>query len=248
MHAAETVRAVLLDLDDTLFDHQHCAREALLGIRGLHATLSEIEAGHLEKAHAGILEELHLEVLAGRLDLDAARIERFRRLYLSAGIEPDAALATRTAAAYREAYIHARRPVPGAAAFLEAVRAQARVVIVSNNLLHEQREKLRDCDLERYVDVLVVSEEAGVAKPDPRIFTIALERAGVAANEAVMVGDSWANDVEGARAAGIRAVWFNRDGGTPPDASVPVLRSLAISPATWSVIFGIDDQATRVRA
>lgn len=248
MSAGETIRAVLLDLDDTLFDHQHCAREALLGVRGLHEGLASVDAAALERAHARILEELHLEVLAGRVDLDAARVERFRRLYLDAGINADAELATQAAAAYRAGYIQARKPVDGAAAFLEAIRARATVVIVSNNLLHEQQEKLRGCDLDRHIDVLVVSEEVGVSKPAARIFEVALARAGARASEAVMVGDSWANDVEGARAAGIRAVWFNRDGRPSPDPAVPVLRSLAVSPGTWSVIFGAAAPATRARA
>lgn len=238
----------MLDLDDTLFDHQHCAREALLGVRGLHEGLGGVEAGTLEKAHARILEELHLEVLAGRVDLDAARVERFRRLYRSAGIDADADLAGRTAAAYREGYIQARKPVDGAGRFLAAIRERAAVVIVSNNLLHEQREKLRGCDLERYVDVLVVSEEVGVSKPAPRIFEVALERAEVPADHAVMVGDSWVNDVEGALAAGIRAVWFNRDGRPSPDPAVPVLRSLEVSPSSWRVIFGEEESAKRARA
>ena len=48
-----------------------------------------------------------------------------------------------------------------------------------------------------------------MAKPDRGIFEIALGRLGVTAEDAVMVGDSWANDVAGAVGAGIRAVWFN---------------------------------------
>ena len=238
---------MLLDLDDTLFDHQHCAREALLGVRGLHDGLGGIDAQTLEAAHATILEELHLDVLAGRVALDAARVERFRRLYRSAGIDADADLAVRTAAAYRDGYIKARKPVDGAARFLAAVRERAAVVIVSNNLLHEQREKLRGCGLDRYVDVLVVSEEVGVSKPAPRIFEVALERAAVAAGEAVMVGDSWPNDVEGARAAGIRAIWFNRDGRSAPDPAVPVLRSLEVSTESWRIVFGEGAPVTRER-
>lgn len=238
MSAGETIRAVLLDLDDTLFDHQHCAREALLGVRGLHDGLAAVDPTTLEQSHARILEELHLEVLAGHVDLDAARIERFRRLYLVAGLDADEHLVTRTAAAYRAGYIAARRPVEGAAAFLKAVRVRASVVIVSNNLLHEQREKLRDCGLDGYVDSLVVSEEVGVSKPSARIFEVALQRARVRADAAVMIGDSWANDIEGARAAGIRAIWFNRDGSASPDAAVPVLRSLELSAGTWGLIFG----------
>lgn len=234
---------MLFDLDDTLFDHQHCAREALTGVRALHACFEALDPVALETAHGRILEDLHLDVMAGRLDLDAARAERFRRLYQAAGVEADAALAARTAAAYRERYLGSRRAVEGAAALMAAVRTRAAVVIVSNNLLEEQQDKLRHCGLAEYVDVLVVSEEVGVSKPAPRIFEVALERAGVGAAEAVMVGDSWPNDVEGARAAGIRAVWFNRDGREAPDPSVPVIRSLEPSPPTWRVIFGEQAEA-----
>lgn len=232
------VRAVLIDLDDTLFDHRHCAREALEGVRDMHGCFAAVDPDTLEQSHSRILEDLHFDVMAGRLELDAARVERFRRLYLSAGLDADAALAVRTAAAYRERYVQARRAVAGAAEFLEAVRARATVVVVSNNLLEEQQDKLRHCALDRHVDVLVVSEEVGVSKPEARIYEVALERAGARADEAVMLGDSWVNDVEGARAAGIRAVWFNRDGRDAPDPAVPVIRSLEPSPLTWRVIFG----------
>lgn len=220
------VRAVFFDLDDTLFDHRHCARAALLGVRGGHPGLNRIEAAALEASHARILEELHLEVMAGRLDLDSARIERFRRLYEWAGVDADPELAASTAATYRQGYVDARTEVAGARVLLATVQALARVVIVSNNLLEEQQEKLRHCGLDRYVDVLVVSGEVGVSKPHPRIFEVALERAGVAAGEAVMVGDSWANDVEGARAVGIRAVWFNRGGAPSPDPEVSQIHAL----------------------
>jgi putative hydrolase of the HAD superfamily len=236
--APVSVRAVLLDLDDTLFDHRHCAREALTGVRCLHDCFTGVDARVLEESHARILEDLHLDVLAGRMDLDAARVERFRRLYEASGVDADPDLSGRTAAAYRQRYLEARQPVKGAAEFLAALKARATVVVVSNNLLREQQDKLRHCGLAPYVDVLVVSEEVGVSKPAPRIFEVALERAGVLPDEAVMVGDSWANDVEGACAAGIRAIWFNRDGQETPDPGVPVLRSLESSPSTWRVIFG----------
>jgi HAD superfamily hydrolase (TIGR01549 family) len=234
------VRAVLFDLDDTLFDHRHCARSALAGVRRLHPCFDTFDDARLEAAHSQILEELHLDVLAGRLDIDAARIERFKRLYARAGMEADRILAERTAATYRDHYIQARTTVPGAIPLLVAIREHARVVIVSNNLLAEQRAKLRDCGLDRYVDVLVVSEEVGVSKPDPRIFTTALDRAGVSASDAVMIGDSWANDIEGARRAGIPAVWFNRTETPSPDPNVPTIHRLEPAEAVLRVIFAAE--------
>jgi len=223
-----TIRAVLFDLDDTLFDHQYCARSALAVVRSMHPSLGQIEIPVLEAAHSTILERLHADVMVGRIPLDSARIERFRQLYETAGVSADAALASRTAAAYRDAYVEGRRAVAGAAQLLAALRARVRVGIISNNLLEEQREKLRHCGLDGFCDVLVVSEEFGVSKPDPRLFEIALCRLDCPAHEAVMVGDSWAADVMGALAAGIRPIWFNRNGTLPPEGSrpVPVITSL----------------------
>jgi HAD superfamily hydrolase (TIGR01509 family) len=233
-----TVRAALFDLDDTLFDHHHCARAALSAIRTLHQCFDAIDPLELERSHARILEVLHLEVLAGRLDLDAARVERFRRLYLSAGIDADPERSAHAAGVYRRGYIDARAAVRGAAPLLAAVREHARIVIVSNNLLEEQQAKLRHCGLDRHVDVLVVSEEAGMSKPDPRIFQIALQRAAVSAADAVMVGDSWINDIEGARAAGIRPVWFNRDGAEAPEPGITTIVSLEPTLEVLRVILG----------
>lgn len=234
------VRAALFDLDDTLFDHRHCAREALAIVRASHEGLSGIEAPALEALHAGILEVLHLEVLAGRMDLDAARVERFARLVREAGGDPDTGLATRMAAIYRQGYVDARRQVAGAEALLAALRPHARIVVVSNNLLNEQRAKMRHCGLEPLVDLLVVSEEVGISKPDPAIFVEALARAGCTPDEAVMVGDSWRNDVEGARAAGIRPVWFNPDRTPAPDPSVQVITAFEPVAEVVATILGRD--------
>jgi HAD superfamily hydrolase (TIGR01509 family) len=220
------LRAVLFDLDDTLFDHRHCAREALSAVHQSHMCFSAIPFDDFVRAHADHLESLHLQVLAGTLDLDAAREERFRRLFQLAGT--DGAGAAAAAAFYRERYIAARRPIPGAPALLAGLRADARIAVISNNLLAEQREKMRQCGLDRHVDVLVVSEEVGKSKPDPAIFGVALDRLEVEASDALMIGDSWAADIEGARAAGIAAIWFNPGGLPAPDptAAVPELRML----------------------
>ena len=218
--------AVFFDLDDTLFDHAHCARTALDVVRGRHACFSAISLDELNRSHSTILELLHGDVAVGRVPLDRARAERFRRLFQTAGVDADEDLASATASAYRDAYLNARRPVDGARALLTALHPHARIAIVTNNLLNEQREKLRHCGLDGHIDVLIASEEAGVSKPDPRIFDIALERTGARPGEAVMIGDSWENDIRGAQAAGIRAVWFNPGKEESPDASVPVLRAL----------------------
>ncbi len=225
------VTAVLFDLDDTLFDHAGCARDALMAVQASHRGLAAMPFVALEQAHARLLEELHGEVMLGRVPLEQARIERFRRLLQVAGErQPEDATIAALASSYRDTYRTARRPIRGAAALLAAIRRHARVGIVSNNLAEEQREKLRTCGLDQLVDTLVVSEEAGVSKPDPAIFLLALERLGARPAETVMVGDSWPADVAGARAAGLRAIWFNPSATPAPEGASSVRELRALEP------------------
>jgi putative hydrolase of the HAD superfamily len=239
------IRAVLLDLDDTVFDHRHSSRVALQAVHERHASLAAIPFETLDQAHSRILEEFHAHVLFGRIALDEARAERFRRLFGVAGFDADTALAQAAASLYRKEYQAARRAVAGAAALLQALRRRARVGIVSNNLLDEQQDKLRYCDLAAHVDELVVSEHAGVMKPDPAIFHVALERLGASAPEAVMIGDSWAADVVGARRAGIRAVWFNPAACPRPEVAPEVTELRALEPIedVLAIIFGEEVEA-----
>src|SRR5206468_2331163 len=78
------------------------------------------------------------------------------------------------------------------------------------------------------VDRIVHSTRAGVAKPDPAIFHLALEALGVPPAEALHAGNEVVADVEGARAAGLRAVLVDREGRLAPlPPGVPRVRTLA---------------------
>src|SRR5690349_88477 len=98
------VRAVLFDLDDTLFDHAACARDALSAVQDFHPRLAEASFDALERTHAALLEDLHAEVMLGRLPLDDARRERFRRLLAAYGAEDADGVAAEVASTYRDAY------------------------------------------------------------------------------------------------------------------------------------------------
>ena len=64
---------------------------------------------------------------------------------------------------------------------------------------------------EKYFKEIVISGDIGVAKPDPKIFKITLDRIGVQAEQAIMVGNSLSKDVKGAQDVGMKAVWINRN-------------------------------------
>jgi HAD superfamily hydrolase (TIGR01549 family) len=228
------LRVVLSDLDDTLFDHHRATRAALTHVRSRDTALARWPVAELERRHSALLEMLHMEVLAGRMSIDDARVERFRRLLADASSPAPAELARDVASAYRQAYERSWYPVDGAAALLERVKQSGlTVAIVTNNNVLEQRQKIDRTGLSEYVDWLVTSEEVGCSKPHPDIFHAALERARGSVDEAVMLGDGWATDIEGARKIGIRAVWLNRFGAERLDRDVPEVASL--SPAAQVV-------------
>jgi HAD superfamily hydrolase (TIGR01662 family) len=86
-------------------------------------------------------------------------------------------------------------------------------------------------ELQGLISTAVSSSEHGYLKPHPSIFESALERAGVEAGVSVMVGDSLAHDIQGARRVGMRGVLVHRaDGHLPSVPDVPVIRSLAELP------------------
>jgi putative hydrolase of the HAD superfamily len=210
------MRAFFFDLDDTLFDHQHSTRAALAAVQRSLPGLAMLSIDSLREMHSALLEELHVRVLRGEMSVDDARIERLRRLVESQGhIASDEAL-RHAARAYRAEYLAARRPVHGALQVLEALHPHGAIAIISNNLADEQTGKIEVCGFTQYLGELIVSETIGASKPDPAIFQVALTRVGARADEAVMIGDSWTADIEGARAAGIRAIWFNPEGQACP--------------------------------
>ncbi|OLB80143.1 MAG: haloacid dehalogenase [Actinobacteria bacterium 13_2_20CM_2_71_6] len=83
-------------------------------------------------------------------------------------------------------------------------------VVVSNGATRQQEAKIRRTGLDRYLADWVISEEAGVSKPNPRIFSIAAERARMRLSGAWMVGDSPESDIGGANALGLPSVWLHR--------------------------------------
>ena len=72
--------------------------------------------------------------------------------------------------------------------------------------------KFEHSGLAPYFTHTIISEEVGINKPQPGIFEIALERNGITADEAVMIGDSYSSDIAGAQAAGIDQIWVRKEG------------------------------------
>lgn len=220
------ITTIFFDLDDTLFDHMGTARAALAATSAGRATLHGVPVEDLYARYSELLEELHPQVMTGRISYLEAREQRFARLLAPYEPGASAAEATQLAEQHYAHYQQLRRPVAGALALLQALKPTHKIGIITNNRLAEQQEKLRHLGMSALVDALITSEEVGVLKPDPRIYQVALARLGAQAAQAVMVGDNWQADVVGAQAVGIRPLWLNRTGAVRPLPHVAELTSL----------------------
>lgn len=231
------IRAVLFDLDDTLVDHQHASRSALAGVRARFAAFAPWTVDAMVAENQRILDELHADVALGRTSADDARIERYRRLFALAGA--DEAKPGAAAELHRRVYQATRRRVEGALDLVIALHARVPIAVVTNNTTAEQTEKLATFGFAPYVSALITSEAVGASKPDARMFLAALAACRCKAADAVMVGDSWRHDVEGATAAGLHAVWLNRNGVAHPDpARAHALATLTPTAAAVAAVLG----------
>ena len=172
---------------------------------------------------------------AGELPAIRAYLPQFRERVWREALEraghPDERLAHELQRRYADARRAGETIDPEAEPVLRDLHGDHRLALLTNGAGDVQREKLARTPLAGYFAEIVISVEVGVGKPDPRLFEIALGRLGVAASDAVMVGDSRLRDVAGAQRAGMRAVWIDRGAswegdGPAPDATIRRLSDL----------------------
>lgn len=193
-------RALLLDLDDTLYDYapaESAARARVLTrvAEDLGRPADEVERawasarktvkarlGNTGAAHARLM---YLAELAGRLRGGVDRVRGWERLYWTT-------------------FLGQATLRPGARPLLERWRAAGhKVAIVTDLTLETQLWKLEAFDLFGLVDAVVASEEVGIEKPALAPFELALQRLGLDTTGAVVIGDSVKKDGGGAAALGV---------------------------------------------
>jgi putative hydrolase of the HAD superfamily len=88
--------------------------------------------------------------------------------------------------------------------------------VITNGAL-TQHVKLDVLGIRPMLSVILVSDELGIKKPDPRIFAMALDKLGLLASEVTFVGDNPELDIAGAQSARIRPIWLKCRDETPPE-------------------------------
>jgi putative hydrolase of the HAD superfamily len=98
---------------------------------------------------------------------------------------------------------------PNAHEVLEYLEGKYKLHIITNGFDDIQDTKMTSSGIKHHFDVIVTSESANQRKPSPDIFHLAMDRAGAAVEESIMIGDNLGSDIEGAKNVGMDHVWFN---------------------------------------
>lgn len=219
-------RAILLDLDDTLWEvGPVIVRAEHAMIEFLAARYPRVLERHTLESMRDVRARMALEHPVMRHDFTWLRLESLRRHARECGY-PESMAQEAFAVFYRtrnEVTLY-EDVLPA----LERLRARFRLFAISNG-----NADLAAIGLAGFFEQALAAREAGFLKPDPRIFELLLQRAGLVPRDAVHVGDDAMADVEGARRAGITPVWLNRAGrawpvpAAPPPVTVRTLTELA---------------------
>ena len=107
--------------------------------------------------------------------------------------------------------------LPGAEEIVRYLAEKYPLTIVTNGFIEVQYEKFDKSGLKDCFSHIVLSEEVGCQKPNPRIFEEALRMNGLQAEDVVMIGDSWNSDIQGAINAGIDQIWIRKSKDPLPE-------------------------------
>jgi YjjG family noncanonical pyrimidine nucleotidase len=225
--------AILFDLDGTLIDFDACVRDALraafaeLGYEVSNEQMwAEIQAASTE---AGDLYWGQKEQRGWTRAQVMEAVMRDTLAALGAETEPPEV----PAHVYWARFCQGSHLNPGAIETLERLQGRFKLGLVTNGETDSQRGRLRATGLDSFFETILISDEIGCAKPDPRIFALALDELGVGAQDALYVGDSVEHDYAGVREAGIDFCYYQPDPDAHPEVQ-PALRVRSLTEvADW---------------
>lgn len=201
-------RYLLVDNDNTLMDFDLAERRALT------ETLVSFDLPHDEEtcaAYHRINDALWKALERGETTQARLKVERFARLLARLG-RTDLS-AESAAAVYAEHLSTHAELLPGALELLTALHGRMKIALVSNGVSAIQRGRLSRSPLPPLLDAVMISEEVGVRKPDPRMVDLALEALGCTdRSRAVLLGDSPTADIPAAAAAGVDSIFLDVHG------------------------------------
>lgn len=203
-----SIKAVLIDLDNTLYDYEKCNRAGLeFAINRLSSIFNvplETVKDTFDKSRMLVKEYL------GNTAASHSRFLYFQKTIEHLKGSTDIKLTEDIHELYWNAYFNQMALFDGVADFFEELKLNGiKIAIVSDLVADIQFKKLLRLGIDRYIDFVITSEEAGRDKPEKHVFQLALEKLGLPKEEVVLIGDDTDKDVKGADDYGIKYILMN---------------------------------------
>jgi putative hydrolase of the HAD superfamily len=224
------IKAVFFDLYHTLVHYEPSQEE--LEARALESFGIEVTAESLHRpilaANEIIYQEMARRPLSQRSkeEMMALYAEYQRTVLKEAGIKEDEKLALRLLGMMQQAKMKLVL-FDDVAPALDDLKKRGLTLGLISNIERDMTTTLKELGLSSNLDIVVTSQDAGFAKPQPEIFQYALRQAGRQPSEVIYVGDQYQVDVLGARGAGMKSILLDRGDYYKDVTDCPRIRSLS---------------------
>ncbi|MBR4841976.1 MAG: YjjG family noncanonical pyrimidine nucleotidase [Bacteroidaceae bacterium] len=210
------IKAVFMDVDDTLLDFNECARE---NIRECFRRNGLEYSEHVFDFFLARNIRLWKRIEDGLLTVDELHRTRWAGIFRDLGIDADGpSFEQDFIAGLRETHV----PVANAQEILEYLHRRYMVYVVSNASNAQQSSRLGKAGLMRYVDGVFGSLDIGINKPSRGYFDYCFSQmGGITPAETVIIGDSLNADIKGGSEYGLHTIWFNIRNIEPSPTIVP---------------------------
>lgn len=223
------LKAVLMDIDDTLLDFGKCAEQAMrVGFAEWGLPFGDSTYRTFTRINDGLWRMIE----RGELTTQQLFAFRWNRIFDALGIRADGAAFEQR---FLDLLYETAIPVDGAADICRYLKEKYILCAASNAFHDQQLNRLKIAGLLPFFDHVFVSESLGYRKPETAFFdTCRALLPGVAADECVMIGDSLTADISGGKAAGMKTIWYNHTRRPVPEhceadqivESLPELKNL----------------------
>lgn len=210
---------LFFDLDHTIWDFDKNAEETLFELFQTHnlSGLGLSSPDEFIEVYTRNNHQLWADYHLGKISKDYLRSTRFSKTFTDLGVLPDL-----MPAQFEEDYVSIcptkNNLFPHSHETLTYLQNKYTLHLISNGFKESTEMKISLNGLTPYFSTVVISEIVGYNKPDKAIFEYALQGAGAAVSESLMIGDSIEADIRGAQNYGMKAIFFNPLGKeTPPD-------------------------------
>lgn len=203
-------KAIIFDLDNTLLNFEISERQAIIGgLQGCEIFLDLY--GVAEPHFLEIFEFYNSQYWKQRESFTPDELieKSYQDTLARFNIRP--ASVSQLSQTYWYIFNHSKIMEPGACEVLNILICSYRLAVITNGLTSTQLSRMRAAAIDRYFEVVVVSEAIGFAKPSRKIFDHALSRLDLKTTEVLYIGNSLKYDFEGAKQADVDFCYYNRN-------------------------------------